>query len=84
VSNELVKIEVRDTGEGIDPSVEEQVLEPTVTTKPEGLGLGLAVVREVADLLEGTITWRRFNGCTIFDFQFPRPKVEGNAQNTYR
>jgi signal transduction histidine kinase len=35
-----------DNGRGIDPSVENSLFEPFVTTKPDGRGLGLFVVKE--------------------------------------
>ena len=37
---------ISDNGRGIDPSVEDSLFEPFVTTKPDGRGLGLFVVNE--------------------------------------
>ncbi len=44
---DAVRIDVRDTGAGIEPHLIEQIFEPFFTTKPrgEGTGLGLAMVR---------------------------------------
>ena len=36
-----------DAGSGIPPDRLEQVFEPFVTTKPQGLGLGLAICRSI-------------------------------------
>ena len=41
------RIEVRDAGSGIAPDALAKVFEPFVTTKPEGLGLGLAICRSI-------------------------------------
>jgi signal transduction histidine kinase len=44
-----VELEVRDNGPGLDPAVAARVFEPFVTTKPEGLGVGLAICRSIAE-----------------------------------
>jgi two-component system, LuxR family, sensor kinase FixL len=51
-----VTIEIIDTGEGIDASQLERVLEPFYTTKPEGkgTGLGLAICRRIVQEHQGT------------------------------
>ena len=65
-----VVLEVVDTGTGMSPEVLEQALEPFFTTRPEGTGLGLAVVQGivtqaggrldiVSDEEEGTTVWVR-------------------------
>ncbi|HKH83286.1 MAG TPA: ATP-binding protein [Gemmatimonadales bacterium] len=41
------RIEIRDVGSGIAPDTLAKVFEPFVTTKPEGLGLGLAICRSI-------------------------------------
>ena len=52
-----VTIEVSDTGPGPPPEVAEHLLEPFVTSKPEGVGLGLAVAQQVAVEHGGRLTW---------------------------
>lgn len=42
-------LEVADEGPGIPEDVRENLLQPFVTTKEAGIGLGLAVVKQVAD-----------------------------------
>ena len=40
-------LQVVDNGKGLDAKLQQQVLEPFFTTKPQGTGLGLAVVQSV-------------------------------------
>ena len=50
-----VEISVEDTGHGLDPAVKSRLFEPLTTTKPQGVGLGLALVKRIADRHRGTI-----------------------------
>ncbi len=49
-----VKIYVEDTGAGIGAEVKEKIFEPFYTTKERGTGLGLAMVRKIAENHGGT------------------------------
>ena len=42
-------IDYKDTGPGIEPEHNEMIFVPQFTTKPEGMGLGLAIAGEAAD-----------------------------------
>lgn len=55
--NKRVKIEIHDTGVGIEPDKIKQVMEQFFTTKPEGkgTGLGLAICRRIVEEHRGTI-----------------------------
>ncbi|MCW3173597.1 sensor histidine kinase [Shewanella subflava] len=44
---EHVILDVIDNGKGLEPHIQQQVLEPFFTTKAQGTGLGLAVVQSV-------------------------------------
>jgi signal transduction histidine kinase len=48
-------LEVRDTGQGIPPEQIQHIFEPLYTSKPEGTGLGLYLVREIVAAHEGHI-----------------------------
>lgn len=48
-------LRVEDDGPGIPPIVSAQMYDPFFTTKRDGLGLGLAVVRKVARLHQGSL-----------------------------
>ena len=52
--NEIIEIRVIDSGPGIDPLVENNLLEPYITTKEKGTGLGLAIVKKIIDEHSGT------------------------------
>ena len=65
-------VEVRDSGPGPTPEVAARLFEPFVTGKREGVGLGLAVARQVAEAHGGAIRWSREAGCTGFRIVFSR------------
>jgi len=50
-----VQILVRDAGTGIAPDCIDRLFEPFVTTKRDGLGLGLAICRSIVQAHRGTI-----------------------------
>lgn len=52
----VVQLRVRDTGPGIAPGVLARVFDPFVTTKPDGLGMGLAISRAIAEAHGGKLT----------------------------
>ncbi len=67
----IVVLEVLDSGPGPTPEVAERLFEPFVTGKPEGVGLGLAVARQVAEAHGGSITWGRKGDWTCFRIELP-------------
>ncbi|HID24339.1 MAG TPA: HAMP domain-containing histidine kinase, partial [Planctomycetaceae bacterium] len=70
-NGDTVRVEVIDTGPGPPSELQADLFEPFVTSKPEGVGLGLAIVRRVADELGGTLDWRRRDGQTVFALCWP-------------
>ena len=67
-----VAIEVSDTGPGPPPGLAESLFEPFMTSKPEGVGLGLALARQVATRHGGTLSWTRAGHETRFRLSLPR------------
>ena len=51
----LLKVTIADTGVGIPPEDVERIFKMYYTTKQEGTGIGLALVRRVVDLHHGSI-----------------------------
>lgn len=65
------EIVVTDSGPGIPPDIVQRLFEPFVTTKPEGIGLGLAMVQHFAHRHGGTIQWCRTSKETEFRLSLP-------------
>lgn len=64
-----VLVRVCDTGGGIDPRIADRLFQPFITTKAEGMGLGLLVTRSIIESHGGKI-WATPNrdGGTTFSF----------------
>lgn len=53
-----VLIAVEDNGPGVPEALQQQIFEPFFTTRPQGTGLGLAVVQAVAHSHNGMVRYR--------------------------
>ena len=51
-----IKIEISDTGKGIDQEIMADIFKPFFTTKSKGSGLGLAITRRVVEEHGGTMS----------------------------
>lgn len=65
----MVRVSVADTGSGLDPGVAERLFQPFLSTKDEGMGLGLSICQAIIEAQGGTI-WAEAarGGGTIFYF----------------
>jgi signal transduction histidine kinase len=64
-----VRVAVEDRGIGLSPEAAEHMFDPFVTTKPEGMGLGLSIARTVIEAHGGSISVSQApSGGTIFQF----------------
>ena len=66
---ETIKVSVADTGPGIAPDFVKQLFQPFMTTKRQGMGVGLSISRTIIESHGGRI-WTEPNpgGGTIFSF----------------
>jgi two-component system sensor kinase FixL len=72
VTENMVEISVADTGSGISPEISAQLFQPFVTTKTQGMGVGLSISRTIIEAHGGSITPRpNPGGGTIFSFTLP-------------
>jgi signal transduction histidine kinase len=55
-SQAVARLTVSDNGPGIDPAIRDRVFRPFVTTKPDGTGLGLALVQKIVVTHNGKVT----------------------------
>jgi two-component system sensor kinase FixL len=62
-------VKITDTGTGIAPEIADQLFQPFITTKSQGLGVGLSISRTIVESHGGRI-WVEPNpaGGTIFRF----------------
>jgi hypothetical protein len=67
-------IEVSDNGQGPAAEIADTLFEPFASTKPEGVGLGLALARQVALDHGGTLTWTRKDDRTFFSLMLPEAR----------
>jgi two-component system nitrogen regulation sensor histidine kinase GlnL len=73
-----IEIKIIDNGAGIPKEMLSQVFQPFVTTKPEGQGLGLALVSKVASAHEGLVEVQSVPGRTVFSLLLPAPGVDAS------
>jgi two-component system, LuxR family, sensor kinase FixL len=72
VAGNLVEISVADTGSGISPEISAQLFQPFVTTKRQGMGVGLSISRTIIESHGGSIAPRpNPGGGTVFSFTLP-------------
>jgi signal transduction histidine kinase len=75
-----VAIAISDNGDGIAPQDIERIFEPFVTSKPHGIGLGLAICRSIIEAHGGRL-WASNNapcGATM-EFELPAEPTEKRA-----
>lgn len=73
---------VDDSGVGPPPELAQSLFESFVTSKQEGIGLGLAVATTVAREHHGTLTWKRVEERTRFELRLPLSPVVPESQST--
>lgn len=73
----FVEITVEDTGAGIDPDIAPQLFQPFVTSKQNGMGIGLSICRTIVQAHGGRIWFEPGSkGGTAFHFTLPIGKTK--------
>jgi len=70
--DQTVELELRDSGPGIPVDAMKQIFEPFYTTKPNGMGMGLSIVRSIVESHSGRITCANAaSGGAVFKVTLP-------------
>ena len=72
VTPALVAVGVSDSGPGVDASVRARLFEPLVTTRQKGIGLGLALVKRIAERHGGSVSYEPRGNGARFVVRLPR------------
>ncbi len=72
IDNDDLIVTVSDSGSGPPESVRENLFEPFVTSKSEGVGLGLSIVKQAIDDQGGAVKWYRSGERTMFEIRLRR------------
>jgi signal transduction histidine kinase len=75
-------LSVKDSGTGPATELNGRMFEPLVTDKPDGTGLGLALVRQIAVEHGGTIDWQRQGELTCFVVRLPAADAQLDLLST--
>jgi len=77
---DMVVVSVTDSGPGIDSDVAARLFQPFVTTKAEGMGVGLSICRTIIEAHGGKIWFEPGpGGGTSFRFTLRRAKMDDNV-----
>lgn len=77
---EVVILEVADTGKGIPPEVEKRLFDPFFSTKEGGTGLGLSIVARIVEKHGGVLQYQTCVGRgTTFGIVLPAAPVAGTS-----
>jgi signal transduction histidine kinase len=76
ISRTMVLVAVRDSGPGLEPQSIDRLFDAFYTTKPQGLGMGLAISRSIIEAHAGRL-WVKSNAPlgAVFQFTVPVSKV---------
>lgn len=75
-----IALAVSDTGPGLEPGIRERVFEPFVTTKPQGMGLGLSISAGIVEAHGSTLSVESEPGAGS-SFRFTLTRVQTDEQD---
>ena len=80
VEGDMAIASVADTGSGVDETIAERLFQPFVTSKAEGMGVGLSISRTIVEAHGGRI-WTEANpgGGAIFRFSVRLAAADGES-----
>ncbi len=81
IQNRLAILQVQDTGDGIQQEILAHLFDPFLTTKKNGVGLGLGICRRIAEQHQGKI--RGYNlpqGGACFELSIPLYNTKQNSK----
>lgn len=79
---EWVEIDVVDDGPGLPEEQWESIFElyhraHSDDSRPESMGIGLAISRQLAELMDGSLHYSRENGSSVFRLRLPTEPIPG-------
>ncbi|MFK8014886.1 MAG: sensor histidine kinase [Gammaproteobacteria bacterium] len=77
-----LEVRVTDSGCGVTRDHEGRLFEPLFTTKPDGLGIGLAICRSILEYHTGRLWFERdADGQTVFALTLPTIDIQGDSND---
>jgi len=77
-----LEVRVTDSGCGVTRDDEGRLFEPLFTTKPDGLGIGLAICRSILEYHTGRLWFERdADGQTVFALTLPTIDIQGDSND---
>lgn len=78
----VVQLDVIDSGPGLAEKVAERLFEPFVTTKPDGIGIGLSICKTIIDAHGGKLgATANPDGGTIFHVSLPADRADRSSHD---
>jgi nitrogen-specific signal transduction histidine kinase len=68
-------LSISDSGNGVDETLRSEIFEPFVTTRQNGTGLGLSVVRSIVEQVGGAVTCRKSEKLGGAEFLLRVPRI---------
>jgi|SRR3989339_214829 len=84
-SADSIRIDIKDTGTGIEPEVLGRIFSPFLTSKPQGTGLGLAICKQIIEQHDGAIGAENDSaGGALFRMVLPVKRGEEEVRTTWQ